>query len=309
MVAQLVRKTVSAVVLFGAGASAGSDYAGTPPLGAELFDALRRFNPPGWGAIPEDLAARFRRDFERGMEALSNTNPHAMPPLQRAMAAFFFNYGPQRSNLYLSLAFRLRSAAEPIALCTLNYERLLELSLGAASLRPCVGGGALSANDIELILPHGCCHIFCDAVRMTAGMVSFSGTAVTMDGSVSVVADPAQFRHRIKTDAVPPVMSYFEPRKATSAGRSFIESQRARWATVAASAKTVIVIGAMVRPSDAHIWGPLRETSARIVYCSGKRAAKDFQTWAMANRKGRSDEVLAAYFRDSFEAVCDALQL
>lgn len=298
----------SAVILFGAGASAGSDDSGTPPLGTALFDALCRFNPPRWGSIPPALADQFRRDFEKGMAALSHSNPHAMPPLQRAMAAFFFfNYLPRPTSLYLALAGRLRSATSRVTLCTMNYERLLEVSLGKSGLRPCVGGRSNSATDIELVLPHGCCHRFCDSVRMASGMVSFAGNAVTMDGEISVVADPRAFQERINSDAVPPVMSYFEPRKSTSAGRSFIESQRARWATVAAAAGVIVVVGAMVRPDDEHIWGPLRDTSAEVIYCSGRSAGEVFHLWAAANRGGKRHRVLPAYFHESFEVICDAL--
>ena len=76
--------------LFGAGASHGSDVAGTPPLVSRLFDELARFNPPGWGSMDQTTASSFRRDFEDATRRLSETNPHAMPPLQRAMAAYFF---------------------------------------------------------------------------------------------------------------------------------------------------------------------------------------------------------------------------
>ncbi|OHE17008.1 MAG: hypothetical protein A2X96_08245 [Syntrophobacterales bacterium GWC2_56_13] len=61
------------VLLLGAGASYGSDHSGTPPMGADLFEALRAFNPPGWGQLLLSLALAFRNDFERGMEELAKT--------------------------------------------------------------------------------------------------------------------------------------------------------------------------------------------------------------------------------------------
>ena len=40
------------LIIFGAGASYGSDTGGLiPPLGAQLFDELARYNPNGWGSI------------------------------------------------------------------------------------------------------------------------------------------------------------------------------------------------------------------------------------------------------------------
>lgn len=117
------------IFLLGAGASFGSDVVGTPPMGGTLFDALRAFNPAGWGQLPTDLASLFRSDFERGMAQLAEVNPHAMPILQRAMAAFFFEFKPRPSNLYVELGKRMRLRGWSGAVGTLNYERLLEMSL------------------------------------------------------------------------------------------------------------------------------------------------------------------------------------
>jgi hypothetical protein len=290
------------IFLLGAGASFGSDVVGTPPMGGTLFDALRAFNPAGWGQLPTDLASLFRSDFERGMAQLAEVNPHAMPILQRAMAAFFFEFKPRPLNLYVELGKRMRLRGWSGAVGTLNYERLLEMSLGHAGVQPVVAQSA-GAGQVELCLPHGCCHLFCDGARMSSAAVSFSGAAVTIDGPVTVVDDPRQFAARIDGDAVPPVMSYFEPKKATTAGASFIRSQRARWAELVSLADVVAIVGVRVRPDDDHIWKPIAECSARLVYCAGASAVREFQAWARSTR-GRVDHAaLAGYFADQFESI------
>jgi hypothetical protein len=38
------------LIIYGAGASFGSDTTDIPPLGPNLYEALARFNPGGWGA-------------------------------------------------------------------------------------------------------------------------------------------------------------------------------------------------------------------------------------------------------------------
>lgn len=291
------------LILFGAGASYGSDIFGTPPLGSALFEALCRFNPPGWGKLPESLSADFNRDFEGGMTKLAEINPHAMPVLQRAMAAFFFNFLPSANSLYLALARRIRSSSWQGSMGTLNYERLLELALGAVGVQPVVGQSAV-AGQIELCLPHGCCHIFCDGVRMSGQGVSFSGVGVTMDGQISVVAEPDAYHSRIQNDAVPPVMSYFEPRKTTTAGASFIRGQRERWSDLAAAASTIAIVGARVRESDSHIWEPIAKSAAKLVYCAGEEAGKEFKAWAVRERAHREDLVFTGYFRDHFDSIC-----
>src|SRR5688500_8325378 len=141
------------VFLFGAGASYGSDHIGTPPIGIALFEALRAFNPQGWGQLPSSLSTNFRNDFERGMSGLAETHSHAMPVLQRAMAAFFFNYQPRTTNLYIQLAHRVRRHAWVGAFTTLNYERLLEISLSSVGVQPVVGQEP-KRGQVELCLPH-----------------------------------------------------------------------------------------------------------------------------------------------------------
>lgn len=300
---------MSRVILFGAGASFGSDRSGMPPLGAALFDALRQFNPDGWGQVEERLASTFRSDFEGGMVALSNSNQFALPVLQRAMAAFFYRFAPTTENLYVQLANRIRATAWVGSLATLNYERLLEVSLLHVGIQPVVNMGAAASGSVELCMPHGCCHLFCESVRGMASGVSFSGMNVTTNGPVIALSNPAQFWDRIKNDAFPPVMSYFEPQKRTTSGANLIADQRQRWVHLCANATTIAVIGVHPRSHDSHIWGPLRSTSARIVYCGGPSGASAFEAWKRSSGRNASDNVLHGYFANEFGNLCAALAL
>src|SRR5664280_2365479 len=225
-------------------------------MGVALFEALRGFNSPGWGALSASTADLFREDFERGMTWLARENPHAMPVLQRAMAAFFFNFVPTASNLYEELTRRIHARNWGGVIGTLNYERLLEISLLHRGVQPVVGQVA-AGGQVESCLPHGCCHIFCDGTRASSSGVSFSGVGVTFDGPVTVISNPADFQMRISSDAVPPVMSYFEPQKTTNAGASFIRGQRERWTKLAAEADVLAIVGVRCRPYDMHIWAPI----------------------------------------------------
>ncbi len=291
------------VFLFGAGASYGSDTLGTPPLGPGLFDELQRFNPDGWGTIAGKIATEFRSDFEEAMKLIAS---HALAPLQRAMAAYFFQFTPRTSNLYFELANRITGAEGWLgAACTLNYERLLELSLFRNGIQPFSGDPPADSIGLELCLPHGCCHIFCDSVKGVAGEVTFDGFSIQTDGPVTVVGDRGEHRTRILQDSFPPVMSFFEPNKRTTTGRSFIETQRARWRELAANADVVLIIGVRVRPHDDHIWDPIADAEARLVYCGGPTGASEYRSWAAATRLGRSDRVLEGYFREEFDVICE----
>lgn len=297
------------LIIFGAGASFGSDTTGTPPLGGNLFEALVSFNPSGWGKVCSEQVELFREDFEEGMKNLSLKNPHAMPPLQRAMAAYFFNFIPTRSNLYIKFVEKIKNQNLEGAMATLNYERLLELSLSFSGIRPVVGRKAEANSEIEVCFPHGCCHLFCQSVRGAAQGISFSGTAVSTNGPVKVIADLRQFQERINNDAFPPVMSYFEPSKITTSGASFIKNQRKRFVELVSESSTIGIIGLRVRPRDEHIWQPLARTSGKIVYCSGRLSGEEFKTWAGEARPHNTDIVLPHYFSDGFEKLCSSIGL
>lgn len=290
------------VFLFGAGASYGSDSQNTPPLGDRLFDELRRFNPGGWGAITGSLADQFQRDFE---EAIKFIKPQALAPLQRAMAAYFFEFMPSNSSLYFKLAHQIaRTKGWTGAVCTLNYERLLEISFKNAGLQLLTAQPAAGKAGVEICFPHGCCHFFCNSVKGSAGEVSFNGFRVQTDGPVIEIHDPNQHQLRIRQDAFPPVMSYFEPRKRTTAGCSFIQKQRGRWRELALGATTIVIVGLRVRPHDEHVWTTIAATSARIVYCGGRSGASEYRSWAATARSGRVDRILDGYFQDEFDSIC-----
>jgi len=296
------------ILLFGAGASYGSNNGNVPPLGDDLFFALQEFNPPGWGSLPASLSSEFHGNFENGMTKLSQNHSHAMPVLQRAMAAYFFNFLPTANNLYRVLAQRIKTSGWNGAITTLNYERLLEISLIHEGIQPVIGSSPCG-SQLELCLPHGCCHLFCDGVSASSTGVSFSGVGVSFDGPIRVINNPQEFGQRINSNAVPPVMSYFEPQKTTSAGRSFIEGQRTRWTQLANQADVVGVVGIRVRKQDTHIWEPLRNTSGKIVYCGGSQGGQEFTEWHEKYCKGKSCSVLSGYFSDEFDLICDELEI
>jgi len=250
------------------------------------------------------MASEFERDFERGMAQLAQTRSHDMPILQRAMAAYFFNYFPTRDSLYIQLGRLIKQSAWRGAIATLNYERLLEISLIHGGVQPVVNM-VTSLGQVELCLPHGCCHLFCEGVQASSVGVSFSGVGVTFDGPVVAVSDPAQFRNRIENNSVPPVMSYFEPQKTTSSGASFIRNQRARWAKLASEADTIVIVGVRVRPLDSHIWDPVAKSHAKVVFCAGKSAGQEFETWVSTERIGKDNRALSGYFLEEFNAICE----
>lgn len=293
------------IIIFGAGASFGSDTSNTPPLGSNLFRALQQFNPDGWGRIDGELATSFQADFEAAMPSV---NSHALPPLQRAMAAYFFQFQPTTNNLYYKLAQRIAGKNWDGSFVTLNYERLLEISLLAAKINP-FDRNAHETKFIELCLPHGGCNLFCESVKGLASAVSFAGLNVQTNGPIIGIRDATIFHQRIQNDAFPPVMSYFEPSKRTTSGANFIQEQRKRYEDLVNKAEKILIVGLRVREHDEHIWKPLSNAKATLIYCSGNSASEEFKKWANKNRNGKVDKVLAQYFSESFDQIIEELEL
>lgn len=333
-----------ALILFGAGASFGSDAGETPPLGQCLYNALAGFSPETWGRVSLTEAASFLEDFEKGMKAFADARPTQVDVLQRAMAAYFFQFKPSLTSAYVRLAKRIRDQNWNGALATLNYERLLTLSLRQAGL--CVQYRPPELyTDLELLLPHGCCNLFgnirapqstpgvpgdnlvaqrrtilklprradgteipVNLVTQNGGPIAF-GERVMLDGEeIREIDAPDQYAKELRESTVPPVMSRFQPDKQTRAGVSFIVGQRQRFADLVRSAPVVAIVGVKVRPHDQHIWNPLAQTSARLVYCAGESAVPEFEQWK--KDYGRmEDQAIPAKWDDRFDEICRAISL
>lgn len=190
-----------------------------------------------------------------------------------------------------------------------SLERLLELSLLSIGIQPVVGNVNSQENSIELCLPHGCCHIFCESVSATSQGVSFSGVGVTTNGPIRVISNPQEFNSRINGDAFPPVMSYFQPDKATTSGMSFVIGQRERWKQLVADANFIGIVGVRVRSSDNHIWDALQNTKAKLVYCSGQDGGREFLEWKQKVRPASDDKIFDGYFNESFDGLCAELNI
>ncbi len=259
------------------------------------------------------MADEFRRDFEAATQILSETKPFDIAPLQKAMAEYFFQFEPQVTNLYIKLATMISNSEWTGRIATLNYDRLLALSLISQGIQPfCYPGNPSTQASIELCLPHGCSYMFSPLIRTnnSAGTLAFLGLQVRFaSGQPETILDPSMFRHRIKSDDIPPVMSYFEPLKRTTTGGDFIRTQRQRFSEIIEGAEKVAVVGIQVRQRDEHIWEPLKQTNAEILYCSGKDSGEEYKKWSSLARPAKKNKVLGGYFREEFDEILSFIGL
>lgn len=293
------------VILFGAGASYGSDKdIPLPVLGNYLFDVLYKMQPKIFSKIADETKQILQQDFEQGIKILSEENPHILPDIQRLMAKYFFQFKPSETNLYFKLAIELKKRNWYGSLITLNYDRLLQISFNAAYTN---NGTELSKQLINLCLPHGTCYLFCESVKGLAQNISYSGPNVTTNGPLIEINDTNEFLKRINEEAFPPVMCYFEPSKRTTSGASFIDDQRIRFNCLIQEAERVVIIGLKLREHDVHIWEPIKTSTAEILYVSGKQSGLEFESWCNKYRSKRDNEILKSYFRENFYKIIEYL--
>lgn len=293
------------IILFGAGASYGSDKNDTPPLGVNLFLELRKFNPEGWGALPNEFVEAFNNDFEQGMIKLASNRPHDISILQRAMSAYFFTFYPRSSNLYFQLANKLKQSPRQLAISTLNYERLLEISFLSAGFNLMIGQAKY--NEIEFNLPHGCCHLFCESVKGDSSAVSLAGLNVAINGEIKIISDSKDFNYRINNDAIPPVMSYYEPQKRATSGQIFLNEQRDRFNNLISNAERIIVVGVKIRDHDTHIWDIIKNSNGKFIYCSGQSERNNFDTLVNEYRSNKQNLFINGTWSEKFDEVFNEL--
>jgi hypothetical protein len=313
-----------------------------------LFDELCSYGPENWGALSEPRATAFRGDFEAAMVEMLKEAPGNADVLQRAMASYLFRFEPSETSLYTAFAQRIRDTGWDGAVATLNYERLAELALRKAGVRIVLGPAAMEAGTTELCLPHGACHLFGnvrtessaggqdkravnivsekpviikparrpDRTEVFANIKAWDGRPIHFGGQqrtdseeIRVIHDPNVHAQELRTSELPPIMCYIEPQKRNRTGVTFIATQRRRFGDLVSSASGVAIVGVRVNERDAHLWGPLARTQARIVYCGGTCGAKQYAQWRENCRKGRNDEVLDGYFGPEFDRICSEVGL
>jgi len=280
------------IVLFGAGASFGSGhvYPKPPPLGMDLFPALRGLYA-AWREVPETLANLFQKSFEAGMAEVIEKHGFAIAPLMQGMAIFFsiFTITRDAQNRYVSL---LQSTAcrTTIIWSTLNYECLLEIAGSRLGHRISYFKDPVPDGTAELPVwkLHGSCNFRIAGLEATRG-VRFR-TGVVFGGGIEPI-DPGRVLAIYQgSTALYPAMALYAANKPISMSPAPIQDGQQRWGAHVRSADRILILGVRPNPDDEHIWGPLSETEGEIAYVGSKNA---FQEWVAEYRAGRPFRHLA----------------
>ena len=130
-------------ILFGAGASFGSETVGMPPLGPQLFTSLVRFAPTVWGALSAPWPAEFSADFEAAMEKLISSGIFGSP-FQWTMAEYFLtSFQASHASLYKRFLDDAKGSSVDLSISTLNYDTLLFQAANFAGAKLYCGGGGV----------------------------------------------------------------------------------------------------------------------------------------------------------------------
>lgn len=279
------------VFLFGAGASygAGSILPEAPPLGSQLYRVLRSIHPGTWGGLPTEIQEVFESDFEEGMAIVYDRFGHAIPLLMREMALFFIQFRPyRRSSLYCRLIDDLegRGLLRRSLFSTLNYDCVLEFSLAEKGV-PISYSESESTSEVPIWKLHGSANMFSAGIQAGPG-ISY-GPGVVWEGGIQALPDQERVvRHCLVETGLAPVMCLYMKGKILAVSPSQILRLRELWADRVAAAAVVVCVGVNPVPDDTHIWDPISETKAPLLFIGDGDA---LQRWASGVGKVRYEHI------------------
>lgn len=277
--------TRAVTLLFGAGASAGAGDVSpeNPPLGNQLFSRLRDHYSTTWGTVTGNLQALFGENFELGMAQVWEEGLPLATLLLVDMGRYFlkFELRGDKRDCYSRLIASLIAGGilDRCAIASLYYECLLDNAVYQLAV-PFRYEGRPQRGSLTIWKPHGSCN-FMPAMDMYGRDNTFSHVTNIYDGGIRPVR-PEQALVMYGRDYIfPPAMSLFAPGKESPVAARFIEPIRSDFRAWVEKSTLIVVIGARPLLADTHIWGPVIDSDARIVYIGGT-ASPAYQEFAEA---------------------------
>ncbi len=289
------------IVLLGAGASFGSEDVSpsVPPLGDKLFDAL--VSRKGVAAsLPEELNAKFRKNFEVGMAAFYEYSNGDVMRFQRELAHYMAEFEPGSGNAYIRLVRELD--IERCILCTLNYDMLIELSALHLGIKPDYKVTP-TPRSLRLLKLHGSCNFWPDMPGFTIINSTFRGGG---RGDIGAPVWPLTREETIRKcnteDSLAPAIAMYAEGKPVRVCPDYVQKQQRMWAQAVATATKICIAGARIHPPDTHIWEPISATKADVFYFGLRSDRKSFDEW-----KETSGKKNACFIESDFSAALPEL--
>jgi len=177
-------------------------------------------------------------------------------------------------------------------LSSLNYDLLFEDAVTRE-----VGEITYFPNSIPgecvFLKPHGSCNF---NINIEGDGIDFD-EGVQFSGKISQMHRTEIIRQWESDECIPPSMSYYRSDKYTQIGEDDILDIRGMWKRVVENASRIGIIGVKPYKEDDHIWGPLSETDAQIIYIGGQ---DHFKNWT-AEFRDRNDIFISERFGDGID--------
>ncbi len=248
----------------------------------------------------------FVRDFELGMGNLWSAGSTSISLLMQDAATFFARYGLAHSvNPYSLLVSSLitTGSLEKTVLSTLNYECLLDLAISSYSV-PINYFDVSPPNEAATLWKlHGSCNFLPDGGISATRGVSFS-PGVSFGTGLRACQPSEVWAFCSGNTALYPAMAIYMAGKPVQVAPDAIGRLQAAWGQVVQAADTVALIGVRPNPPDTHIWAPLADTQARILFVGNEAA---FDQWRKGNRSNTDDIYLGRRFDLCIGALIRAL--
>ncbi|MCK4869683.1 MAG: hypothetical protein KAS93_01090 [Gammaproteobacteria bacterium] len=292
------------IFLFGAGASYGcGGLNSTVPLGNQLFCELKRRFPGTWGQVSQEIATSFHENFEQGMEKLWSSNFPIISRLMQDLGVYFasFSIANKHENLYVKIIQKLKKmdSIKDTLISTLNYECLIEIAAFLNNIKSnyfCDGDN----SSLSVFKLHGSCN-FIPELHMNRGANLSSPGAIVHTGFN--IVQPNEVRAFCYGDtSLHPVMSIYMKGKPALIAPRKLKAFQEEWKNKIKKASNIIIVGTNPNLEDNHIWDPISESSAQILFCGDETA---FRNWQKV--KARNDIYLGCTFHDSIDEIIKQL--
>ena len=275
---------MSVLVLFGAGASHGSEPEEghvTPPLGNNLFRELYKLGGVA-SKLPQDIRDAFDDNFEAGMEIFNKRFSLWFHRFHRELSSYLADFTPSSESYYVHILKLF--LGRDVVFSSLNYDMMLEEAILGLGLN---FNYSLEKNDnsIRILKPHGSINFWSEAPpEMFQNCVALNCT-VDFSSPVKPV-DRVSAKRRCGVDtSFSPAMSMYAKGKRVRVCPDFVVRQQNMFSNACGAASKIIIVGVRVVPEDSHIWGEILNGDAQIIYFGSKQDKLELDCFVKNNER------------------------
>ncbi|PBP46341.1 hypothetical protein [Pseudomonas syringae] len=295
------------LMLLGAGASYGSEphaEAATPPLGINLFEALEALGGEA-SKVPDELKKIFRVDFEAGMLVYSQKHSARLQAFHRELSYFLAGFTPSNSSYYIKLLSEF--GKKNIVFSSLNYDMMLEEAASKVGMSFHYDSVRVNGS-VRVIKPHGSLNFWpsfpASWIKNSIFELAEGGTAVSSQ-VVPITREAARTRC-LEDDSLSPSISMYAKGKHVSICPDFISEQQYMFSRACKRASRIIILGVRVVVEDSHIWEPIRQSRAELIYFGDENDRVALQTWSSDSDR-RNVSYVSGYFERCLAYMKDSL--